>query len=94
MSAVFSALLADATEDELKDLAQRLAPYLVAPLAPEDQWLRGAEAIAQHIGAPPSRVYALKSAGRIPPVHHDGSALVARKSELDAWVIGGGAKRP
>jgi hypothetical protein len=58
-----------------------------------DRWLRGADAIAGYIGAPPSRVYALNSAGRI-PVHHDGSALIARCSELDAWLLDGGAKRP
>jgi hypothetical protein len=36
------------------------------------------------------RVYALASAGRI-PVHHDGSALIARRSELDDWLRSGGA---
>ena len=46
-----------------------------------------------YIDAPRSRVYSLVSAGRI-PVHKDGSALVARKTELDAWVRSGGGKRP
>jgi hypothetical protein len=48
--------------------------------------------IAAYIDAPPSRVYALVSAQRI-PVHHDGSALIARRSELDAWLQAGGGKR-
>jgi hypothetical protein len=58
-----------------------------------DGWLRGADAIAGYIGAKRDRVYALSSAGRI-PVEHDGSALLARKSVLDAWVRNGGGKRP
>lgn len=58
----------------------------------DDGWLRGADKIAAYIDAPRSRVYALVSARRI-PVHHDGSALIARRSELDAWLLAGGAKR-
>lgn len=59
----------------------------------EDRWLRGADKIAAYIDSPRSRVYALVSAGRI-PVHHDGSALVARRSDLDAWLRDGGGRRP
>lgn len=58
-----------------------------------DGWLRGADRIAAYIDAPRSRVYALASARRI-PVHHDGSALIARRSELDRWLIHGGGRRP
>ena len=58
-----------------------------------DGWLRGAERIAEYIDAPMSRVYALASARRI-PLHRDGSALIARRSELDAWVRSGGGRRP
>lgn len=57
-----------------------------------DDWLRGAGKIAAYIDAPRSRVYALVSAQRI-PVHHDGSSLIARRSELDAWLQAGGGKR-
>jgi hypothetical protein len=56
-------------------------------------WLRGAAKIASYIDCQASRVYALASAGRI-PVERDGSALVARKSELDTWLRNGGGKRP
>jgi hypothetical protein len=56
-------------------------------------WLRGAAKIASYIDCPASRVYALASAGRI-PVERDGSALVARKAELDSWLRNGGSKRP
>lgn len=74
--------LADLVADRLRDRSRG-----------EDGWLRGAEKIAAYIDAPPSRVYALSSAGRI-PVHHDGSALIASRSELDAWMRDGGGKRP
>jgi hypothetical protein len=85
--------LLDALDDDALDaLAERLAPRITGkPI--EDGWLRGAEKIAFYIDCPASRVYALASAGRI-PVHRDGSALIARKSELDVWVRDGGAKRP
>lgn len=58
-----------------------------------DGWLRGADKIAAYIDAPRSRVYGLVSARRI-PIHHDDSALIARRSELDAWLLAGGARRP
>ena len=59
----------------------------------EDGWIRGADRIARYIDCPRSRVYALVSARRI-PVHHDGSALIARRSELDRWLRAGGGVRP
>ena len=60
-----------------------------------DGWLRGADAIAEYIAAPRSRVYALASCqpARI-PITRDGSSLLARRSELDAWLLDGGGKRP
>jgi len=87
--------LLDALDDAALDqLAERLAPRLGAgTVAAADGWLRGADRIAEYIDAPKSRVYALASADRI-PVEHDGSALIARRSALDAWVRSGGGKRP
>lgn len=84
-------------DELLEELAHRVADLLEqrghgAPPA-VDGWLRGAEAIAEYIGAPASRVYGLSSAKRI-PVEHDGSALIARRSQLDAWLRDGGGKRP
>jgi hypothetical protein len=80
------------------DFIERVAKLVAERLAERrsvepDGWLRGAQAIADHIGASRSRVYGLSSMRRI-PVHHDGSALVARKSELDAWVRSGGGVCP
>ncbi|MGI8903179.1 MAG: hypothetical protein ACR2IP_05865 [Solirubrobacteraceae bacterium] len=92
MSTLAAALLEALDEHDLDELAKRLAPRL-APASAEDGWLRGADRIASYIDAPRSRVYALASAGRI-TVHKDGSALLARKSELDQWITNGGGKRP
>jgi excisionase family DNA binding protein len=90
-----TAFLEELTEQDLDLLAERLAPRLTGsgPSAAADGWLRGADRIATYIDAPRSRVYALTSAGRL-PVHRDGSNLIARRSELDDWVRGGGGKRP
>lgn len=82
----------DAVERILDALADRVADRVTARLA-ADGWIRGADAIAAHISAPRSRVYALVAAKRI-PVTRDGGALVARRSELDAWLREGGARRP
>lgn len=74
-------------------IAERAADILSGRATPDDGWLRGAGRIAAYLDCPRSRVYALTSVGRI-PVHHDGSALVARRSELDRWVRDGGGRRP
>ena len=99
MSAILDALLhelIDGDDSTLALLADKLAPLLVDRIAPPSNgegWLRGADEIAAYIGSPRSRVYALASARRI-PVQRDGSALVARRSELDSWLLNGGGKRP
>lgn len=94
MSALASALLAELDDRALDELAALLAPRLAALSQRDgDGWLRGADAIAEYIGCPRSRVYALSSAGRI-PIHRDGSNLVARTAELDEWLRNGGSKRP
>ncbi len=83
--------------DELVERIAKRAAELLAERQEShlggDGWLRGADKIAAYIDAPRSRIYALASARRI-PVHHDGSALIARRSELDAWLLNGGGKRP
>jgi hypothetical protein len=81
-------------EELIEQIAERVALLIDErpERASEDGWLRGADRIAAYIDAPRSRVYALASAGRI-PVHHDGSALIARRSELDRWIAHGGGLR-
>lgn len=90
-----SALRLDVSEELVERIAERAAELVVKRGAqPEDDgWLRGAEMIAAYIDSLRSRVYALASARRI-PVHHDGSALIARRSELDQWLRAGGGRRP
>ncbi len=84
----------DLPEEAIEAIAQRVAAILADREAPADGgWLRGASDIAAYLGCPRSRVYALTSAGRI-PVERDGSALIARRFELDAWLREGGALRP
>lgn len=90
-----NAINLDIGEELVERIAQRAAELLAdqSNEPAEDGWLRGAERIAGYIDAPRSRVYALASARRI-PVHRDGSALIARRSELDEWVLRGGGRRP
>jgi hypothetical protein len=87
--------LALALTDEIVDAIAERAAILLSqrPVGAADGWIRGAQRIAEYIDCPPSRVYALVSARRI-PVHHDGSALIATRSELDRWVREGGGLRP
>jgi hypothetical protein len=81
--------------EQLELIVQRAAEILAEQQqsATVDGWIRGAVKIAAYVDAPASRVYALSAAGRM-PVERDGSNLIARRSELDAWVRAGGAKRP
>ena len=81
-------------DDVVEAIAERAAELLAErSISSEDGWLRGADRIAAYIDCPRSRVYALASARRI-PIHHDGSALIARRSELDGWLRHGGGLRP
>jgi excisionase family DNA binding protein len=57
-----------------------------------EPWI-GVRDASAHLACPASRVYALVSARRIPH-RKDGSRLLFRRSELDAWLAEGGAVRP
>lgn len=94
MSAPLTFDLPPAVIDAIAERAAELLAERHSPAA-ADGWLRGAERIADYIDAPRSRVYSLATCNppRI-PVHRDGSALLARRSELDAWLLDGGGKRP
>jgi hypothetical protein len=93
--AAMNAISVNVADELVERIAQRAAELLTKQSGKpaEDGWLRGAERIASYIDAPRSRIYALVSAKRI-PVHHDGSALIARRSELDRWLLRGGGRRP
>jgi hypothetical protein len=89
-----AALRVEIDEELIEQIAERAAELIGERTQAKgpDGWLRGADRIAAYIDAPRSRVYALVSARRI-PVHHDGSALIARRSELDRWLVQGGGIR-
>jgi len=90
-----SSMRLDIGDELVERIAQRAAELVQqnGESEVEDGWLRGADKIADYIDSPRSRVYALVSARRI-PVHHDGSALIARRSDLDGWLRSGGGRRP
>jgi excisionase family DNA binding protein len=93
MSVLAAALLNELSDADLDQLAELLRPRLAArPSDDLSAWL-AVDAAAAHLACPKSRLYALVSAGRI-PFHKDGSRLLFRRDELDAWVRNGGAKRP
>lgn len=96
MTDLAAALIASLDDRALDELAERLAPRIASRLSAadaSDEWLRGADEIAGYLGCPKSRVYALSSSKRI-PIERDGSSLLAKRADLDAWIANGGAKRP
>jgi excisionase family DNA binding protein len=90
-----SAFSVNVADELVERIAQRAAELLTEQSSEpvEDTWLRGADKIAAYIDCPRSRVYALASAKRI-PIYRDGSALIAKRSELDTWLQRGGGLRP
>jgi excisionase family DNA binding protein len=89
------ALLEALGDPELDALADALAPRLASRLGQSEhaeRWL-SVEQAAEHLACPKSRIYALVSARRI-PCRKDGSRVLFRASELDAWLDTGGGRRP
>ncbi len=80
-------------EELVEQIAQRAAAILAAEHGPADAGYLDVPGAASFLACPPSRVYALVSAGRL-PVHRDGSRLLFDRQELRAYVENGGAKRP
>jgi len=81
----------EAPPELVEAIAERVVELLAPKLDAPGEWLTAAEA-AEYLRCPPSRIYALSSAKRI-PLHRDGSRLLFRRSELDTWVNAGGGKR-
>lgn len=82
--------------DELVELiAQRAAAILTdrPPVDTADCGFLDVTDAAAFLACPPSRIYALVSAKRIPH-HRDGSRLIFDRKELREYVNNGGAKRP
>ena len=78
--------------DRVEAIAARAAE-LVADRPREADGFLDVAGAAEFLACPPSRIYALVSARRIPH-HRDGSRLLFDRDELRAWVRAGGAKRP
>jgi excisionase family DNA binding protein len=79
---------------DLEAIAERAAEIVTERLDQNnrDGFLDVAGA-AEFLACKPDRIYALKSAGRI-PFYKDGSRLLFDKAELREWVRNGGGKRP
>ena len=80
-------------EELVEQIAQRAAAILAAEHGPADAGYLDVQGASQFLSCPPSRIYALVSAGRI-PVHRDGSRLLFDRQELRGYVDNGGARRP
>jgi excisionase family DNA binding protein len=86
MSALARALLDDLTDDDLAQLAQRIAPYLqLAPPPADDGWLTTKQAAA-YLGITTNALHKLTSARAIPfeQAAH-GAKCYFRRSDLDGW---------
>ena len=78
--------------DDLIDEVAARAAALVHSRQESEPWI-GVAGAAAHVACPTSRIYALVSARRI-PFRKDGSRLLFRRTELDAWIRDGGAVCP
>ncbi len=89
-----STLSVDLPDELVEQIAQRAAAILAdrEPSTASLGYLDVAGA-ADFLVCPPSRIYALTSANRL-PVHRDGSRLLFDPQELRGYVKAGGATRP
>ncbi len=87
------ALVRELSDDALAVLAERLRPWLAPSPAPEpDGWLTTAGAAA-YLGLSVGALHRLTAARRV-PFEQDapGAKCWFRRSELDRWRRGGGAR--
>jgi hypothetical protein len=86
---ILHAILAEATEEELHELAEAILPYLPnAEPAPSWRWLRGQRAIGAYLDMPVGQVEKLTAADALPIYRPGGPGGIvsARTDELDAWL--------
>lgn len=76
-------------EEALHQLAQLVAHLLRAAAPATEPWITTEEA-AEHIGCNRDRIYYLVAANRIPH-RKEGTRLMFRRSDLDAWIQDGDA---
>ncbi len=87
-----NALTIDFPRELVEQIAQRAAE-LLADREGDSGGFLDVKGAAEFLACPPSRIYALVSARRIPH-HKDGSRLLFDRGELRAYVAEGGARRP
>lgn len=73
-------------------IAARAAELVAERNGAAEPWI-GVQQAADHLGCGTSRIYTLISAKRIPH-EKDGSRVVFKASDLDAWVRSGGGTCP
>ena len=73
-------------------IAQRVVEVLDERQAQPEPWIGVAEA-AEHLHCRPQRIYALVHQGRLQPCR-EGSRLLFRRSQLDAWLLAGPGVEP
>jgi excisionase family DNA binding protein len=76
----------------IETIAESVASQLGERLRAQPETWIGVEHAAVHLACPKSRIYDLVSGDRIPH-ERDGSRLLFRRSDLDAWVTSGGGTR-
>ena len=90
VSPLAQALLAELTQDDLAELAERLRPFLVAAAPVDDGWLDTKQA-AVYLGLSVKALHHRTADGSI-PCHRDSDAKGAKawflRSELDQWRRG------
>jgi excisionase family DNA binding protein len=88
-----TALVEEAEDAALRALAERLAPFLQTSDGEDggDRWLT-VQSAAAYLDCKPRRLYEFTRRDEI-PFERDGRRLLFLRSELDAWVRNGGAKR-
>jgi excisionase family DNA binding protein len=84
MSPVARALLDELEPGDLRELADRLAPYLPHPS--NEGYMNAAQA-AEYIGASRQRVHDLTYSGRLPAAGHDGRKPLYRRTDLDTYIL-------
>jgi hypothetical protein len=87
MSALARALLADLVREDLRELAERLAPYLPTPTptAGDDRWLSTRQA-ADYLGMTPNALHKLTASRSVKfEQNGPGGRCYFRQADLDAW---------
>jgi hypothetical protein len=85
MSPLARALLDELGEDDLRELAARLAPLMPAPHAADEGYLAPAAAAA-YLGVTRKRIYDLRSSRALVADGYDGRTPLFTRSTLDAYA--------